>query len=237
MSDQIMTGNDKGGVLVTLGEDASTQLTVVGGKGASLGRLVKAGFPVPSGFVVTTRAYASFLRANDLEQKLENILEKLDYGNLDELEQKTAKIREAIGSCKLPDGLADTIVAAYRKLGDRGDLRWLKYHRGTFYYNTQVDERVAEIILPPNLRKYVISRVHPSRIDQVINAPFDFERIMAMHTRATTTTISGSWRRRSAIPRNCLACSRESKARHSSRNSSISRKDAPSSPSTRSSWR
>ena len=30
---------------------------VAGGKGASLGRLIRAGFPVPSGFVVNTRAY------------------------------------------------------------------------------------------------------------------------------------------------------------------------------------
>ena len=30
---------------------------LAGGKGASLGRLIRAGFPVPNGFVVNTRAY------------------------------------------------------------------------------------------------------------------------------------------------------------------------------------
>ena len=30
---------------------------LVGGKAANLGRLVRAGFPVPEGFVVTTRAW------------------------------------------------------------------------------------------------------------------------------------------------------------------------------------
>ena len=104
--------------LVGLGEDKSTELAVVGGKGASLGRLVKAGFPVPSGFVVTTDAYAACLHANNLKMQIEEILEGLDYGNLDELEEKTKKIREVILGCTLPNGLTDEIMKAYGKLGD-----------------------------------------------------------------------------------------------------------------------
>ena len=118
MSDLRSTDKEKSGVLVGLGEDGSTELAVVGGKGASLGRLVRAGFPVPSGFVITTDAYAECLRVNDLEGKIEKILEKLDYGNLGELEVETAKIRDAIVACRLPDGLAGEIVGAYGELGD-----------------------------------------------------------------------------------------------------------------------
>ena len=33
-------------------------VALVGGKGANLGELARAGFPVPNGFVLTTRAYA-----------------------------------------------------------------------------------------------------------------------------------------------------------------------------------
>ncbi len=105
--------------VVALGEDRSTELAVAGGKGASLGKLIKAGFPVPSGFIVTTSAYAEFLRANALQARIEEILEKLDYGNLDKLEQQTAKIREAITRCDLPDSLAAEIEQAYKGLGDK----------------------------------------------------------------------------------------------------------------------
>ena len=118
MSDRALTDQEKGGILVNLGEDGSTELATVGGKGASLGRLVKAGFPVPSGFVATTAAYAGCLRANDLEVKIEKILEGLDYGDLDDLEKKTAKIRDAIVGSNLPDGLAGKILLAYGELGD-----------------------------------------------------------------------------------------------------------------------
>jgi len=118
MSDPTTTNHEQGDYLVHLGEDRSTQISEVGGKGASLGKLVKAGFPVPSGFVVTTGAYADFLRANDLEVKIEKILGGLDYRNLDRLEEETAKIRDAIINGSIPDGLASEIVRAYRKLGD-----------------------------------------------------------------------------------------------------------------------
>ncbi len=104
--------------LVGLGEDKSTEIAVVGGKGASLGRMVKGDFPVPSGFVVTTDAYTACLHVNDLETQIEKILEGLDYGNLDELEEKTTKIRESILSSAPPDGLTGEILEAYGKLGD-----------------------------------------------------------------------------------------------------------------------
>ena len=47
MSDQMSAP-----IIAVLGEEASTQLAVAGGKGTSLGRLIKGGFPVPAGFVI-----------------------------------------------------------------------------------------------------------------------------------------------------------------------------------------
>lgn len=104
--------------LVSLGEDESTEITVVGGKGSSLGKMVKGGFPVPPGFVVTTDAYEEFLHVNDLEVKIEKILAVLDYDNLDELEKETGEIRDAITSSKFPDSFAQKVMHAYKGLGD-----------------------------------------------------------------------------------------------------------------------
>jgi len=112
-----MKGSKKS-YLISLGEDDSTDIAVVGGKGASLGKLVKAGFPVPSGFVVTTRAYEEFLQANNLEVMIGTILGRLDYDNLDELEKETAKIRDLIFTSRLPDDLIQDIIQTYKKLGE-----------------------------------------------------------------------------------------------------------------------
>lgn len=42
-----------------------TNLPEVGGKGANLGEMVKAGFPVPPGFCITTSAYCDFIAASN----------------------------------------------------------------------------------------------------------------------------------------------------------------------------
>ena len=155
MSDLTSTDQARGGFLVTLGEDVSTELAAVGGKGASLGKLVKAGFPVPSGFVITTDGYAEFLRANDLEVKIEKILGELDYGDLDKLEKETAKIRDTVASCKLPDGLAGEIVGAYGELGDEpyvavrssGTAEDLEGASFAGQYDTYLDVRGGDALL------------------------------------------------------------------------------------------
>ena len=50
--------------LRTLGRD---DVAVAGGKGANLGELVREGFPVPPGFIVTTTPYVEFVQANDVQ--------------------------------------------------------------------------------------------------------------------------------------------------------------------------
>ena len=42
-------------------------LAVAGGKGANLGELIHAGFPVPDGFVITTDAYAAAASAAKID--------------------------------------------------------------------------------------------------------------------------------------------------------------------------
>jgi pyruvate,water dikinase len=43
-------------------------LAKVGGKGVSLARMTRAGFPVPPGFLITTDAYRAFVEANGLQE-------------------------------------------------------------------------------------------------------------------------------------------------------------------------
>jgi len=45
-------------------------LSLVGGKGANLGEMTKAGFPVPPGFAVTVPSYELFLSENDISTKI-----------------------------------------------------------------------------------------------------------------------------------------------------------------------
>lgn len=51
----------------------------VGGKGAGLGHILQARFPVPDGFVVTAEAYQTFLRNGLAQQESkENLISLID---------------------------------------------------------------------------------------------------------------------------------------------------------------
>jgi len=66
----------------TLSELNMHSLPEAGGKGANLGELIRAGLPVPPGFVVTTGAYHLFLEESGLQERIANRLEKLQVQDI-----------------------------------------------------------------------------------------------------------------------------------------------------------
>jgi pyruvate,water dikinase len=95
-------------------------LETVGGKGASLTLLVKAGFPVPDGFHITTRAYRQFVAENQLQSKIDEVLETVDFQKPSTLENASQSIQNAFIQAEIPDDIASSIVGAY------GDLKGSK---------------------------------------------------------------------------------------------------------------
>ena len=57
---------------------SATDTAYAGGKGANLGELTKAGFPVPPGFVVAAPAYEAFCDGTGLRNRIAARLEGLD---------------------------------------------------------------------------------------------------------------------------------------------------------------
>lgn len=90
---------------------------LAGGKGASLGELLQAGFPVPAGFVVTTAAFREALRARDPEGSIPRALGALDPDDHERVARVTAEVRARLVATPLPETLTGAIVAAYRELG------------------------------------------------------------------------------------------------------------------------
>lgn len=91
-------------------------LELVGGKGANLGEMIKAGIPVPSGFIVTSYAYYDFLEATKLLPKLQNYLKDLDVRNPLELERVSKLIKKEIITKPVPHDIAAEIVKYYLDL-------------------------------------------------------------------------------------------------------------------------
>jgi len=89
---------------------------VVGGKGASLGEMTRAGIPVPPGFVVTTAAFEAFIEAMDPDGGIRRQIEELEPDQLDATREASEEIRERIAAVELPDALAAAITGAYGEL-------------------------------------------------------------------------------------------------------------------------
>lgn len=94
--------------------DAS-MLTLVGGKAANLGELIRAGFPVPPGFCVTTTAYALL----NEDTRLESILLELASTGAEatlRLGELALAARSALMRATVPANVVKAITEAYRAL-------------------------------------------------------------------------------------------------------------------------
>jgi pyruvate,water dikinase len=91
-----------------------------GGKGANLAELVRAGFAVPPGFIVTIDAYHAFVEANHLQPRLlaQNILPDDSTA----LENTSAGIRALFEQGTLPAEIAAKITLAYHALPNSSTL-------------------------------------------------------------------------------------------------------------------
>ena len=75
-------------------EVGADSVALVGGKGANLGEMARAGFPVPPGFCVTTAAYREFVAASPELDGLLDALEGTDPGDLWRIGELGKRIRD-----------------------------------------------------------------------------------------------------------------------------------------------
>ncbi len=89
---------------------------LVGGKGANLGELTKAGIPMPRGFIVTAQAYFDFLEKTKLKDKISEILKGLNVEDSKDLQERAKKVQTEIKKADFPHHLAREIIKSYHKL-------------------------------------------------------------------------------------------------------------------------
>jgi len=101
----------RAGLVVDLAGTEAGSLAAVGGKGANLSRMIRAGLPVPPGFCVTTEGYAEVAGSTSL-----------DYGSFtsagtEELKHLAGQAREAFLAAPMPRDVAAAVIDAYHRLG------------------------------------------------------------------------------------------------------------------------
>ncbi|CAK7017025.1 phosphoenolpyruvate synthase [Saezia sanguinis] len=101
-----------------------SDVDVVGGKNASLGEMISQlpdGVRVPTGFATTAHAFREFLKYEGLDQRINDILSKLDVENVRELAAAGAKIREMVEQQPFPADLEKAVREAFAKLSEGND--------------------------------------------------------------------------------------------------------------------
>jgi pyruvate,water dikinase len=88
-------------------------LSLAGGKGANLGEMSQAKFPVPGAFVVTTKAFHYFIKETKIQDQINEILRKVDVDESEDLMKKAEEIRGIITSTEIPEDLKKEIIEAY----------------------------------------------------------------------------------------------------------------------------
>ena len=95
----------------------SSDVPLVGGKGANLGELLSLGFTVPRGFCVTTHAYRDFVSSAGLGPRIQEVVASADVARMDQVQSASRTVRGLFLRNGMGDGLAQEVLEAYERLG------------------------------------------------------------------------------------------------------------------------
>jgi pyruvate,water dikinase len=98
---------------------------VVGGKNASLGEMLQnlttLGIQIPNGFVITVAAYREFIRFNNLDEAIRNIINQIKLDDIESLRRGGLQARQLLKNARFPKELSEDIIAKYYELSNRYD--------------------------------------------------------------------------------------------------------------------
>jgi len=97
-------------------ELSNDDVSIAGGKGASLSEMYNNKFPVPPGFVITAQSFDVFLTKNIIKEKIKQIIASIELEDTEQLTRASQEIRQLLESKPMPDDMKDEILEAYRIL-------------------------------------------------------------------------------------------------------------------------
>jgi len=110
-------------MIVELRDERALDAALTGGKGSQLAALCAKGFPVPPGFVVTTKAFAAFIEAAGLHAEIESRLEEcLPRG---EGAQPGGALQDRIKAMRLPAAVSEALRARLLDCAPTGERETL----------------------------------------------------------------------------------------------------------------
>jgi len=91
-------------------------LSIAGGKGANLGEMTRLRLPVPPGFAITTRAFDTFLEANKINEKIQQVIAETNVDDTQQLLAASSRIKQLIINSEMPLDIRNVTLSAYKNL-------------------------------------------------------------------------------------------------------------------------
>ncbi|OGP61757.1 MAG: hypothetical protein A2V65_01120 [Deltaproteobacteria bacterium RBG_13_49_15] len=88
-------------------------ISVVGGKNASLGEMIKAGIHVPPGFAVTTDCYLKFISETGIDDKIYETLKDVQPEDVSSLDRASERIKACIQEGSISGDIREAIEYGY----------------------------------------------------------------------------------------------------------------------------
>jgi pyruvate,water dikinase len=95
----------------------AADLPLVGGKGANLGEMAHAGFPVPPGFCLTTAVFQQFIAACPNADDLYALLDTVTADDMETARQVGHQVRQTLLETPMPPAIAQAIRQQWQTLG------------------------------------------------------------------------------------------------------------------------
>ena len=103
--------------ILSFSDIRATDLPLVGGKGANLGEMTHAGFPIPGGFCLTTQAFRQFMDTHPDTASLYKQLDGITTNDVESVREVGERIREALMNVSMPDEIAEAVKDAWQETG------------------------------------------------------------------------------------------------------------------------
>ena len=94
-------------------------VTLAGGKGASLGEMTQAKIPVPPGFVILSASFDYFIEKTELTADIDSALHSVNHEEMHTVENASEKIKALILEEDIPKGIEKSIKEHFKKLNAR----------------------------------------------------------------------------------------------------------------------
>ena len=98
---------------------SKSDVSLAGGKGASLGEMTQAGISVPNGFVILANAFEKFLEETDLNVEIDSILDSVNHKEIHTIERASEKIKALILQAEMPRDIIIEIKKFFKNLNSK----------------------------------------------------------------------------------------------------------------------